>query len=193
VLGSGLTLCEAVNPGGVSLGVSRADCRLGHLSGGSARGCRSAIVTPRGRDGRSRHRRDARRAGPSRWMLPRSCKRITDRGCGGSARGSAISRLPHAAFLCAVMANDAQRGIALSMVVHFAAATNANGFACFQGCAETGNRAKQDVLKTALCIDRARSIHKLIPVPRPCRKFPSGILRRRARQAGAELKAARGV
>ena len=29
--------------------------------------------------------------------------------------------------------------------------------------AEAGNRAKQDVRKTALCIDRARSMHKLIP------------------------------
>ena len=46
--------------------------------------------------------------------------------------------------------------------------------------------------KTALCIDRARSIHKLIPVPRPCRKFPSGILRRRdAAGLARKLKAAR--
>ena len=62
----------------------------------------------------------------------------------------------------------------------------------FQGYAEAGYRAKQDVLKTALCIDRARSIHKLIPVPRPCRKFPSGILRRRdAAGLARKLKAAR--
>jgi hypothetical protein len=98
-------------------------------------------------------------------------------------RGSAISRLPCAAFLCAVALSGAECGITLFMVAHFAAATNANGFAYFQGYAEAGNRAKQDVFKTALCIDRARPIHKLIPVPRSCLIFPSGILRRRAWRA----------
>lgn len=60
-------------------------CRLGHLSGGSAERLplRDRHGTPRGRDGRSQHRRDARRAGPSRWMLPPSCKRITDPGRNG--------------------------------------------------------------------------------------------------------------
>ena len=103
---------------------------------------------------------------------------------------SAFLRVPRGAILWPVMAGGAWRGIALSMLVHFAAAKRKVAWylqGCagrpFQGCAEAGYRAKQDVHKTALCIDRARSIHKLIPVPRPCLKFPSGILRRRARRA----------
>ena len=107
---------------------------------------------------------------------------------------SAFLRVPRGAILRPVMAGGAWRGIALSMLVHFAAATRKVARRPFQSCAEAGYRAKQDVHKTALCIDRARSIHKLIPVPRPCRKFPSGILRRRDTAGLArKLKAARGV
>ena len=51
------------------------------------------------------------------------------------------------------------------------------------GCAEAGYRAKQDVHKTALCIDRARSMHKLIPVLRPGRKFPVGYCAEGTRRA----------
>jgi hypothetical protein len=45
------------------------------------------------------------------------------------------------------MANDAQCGIALSVVAHFAAATNANEFARFQGCAETGTGRSKMCIK----------------------------------------------
>ena len=96
---------------------------------------------------------------------------------------SAFLRVPRGAILWPVMAGGAWRGIATVYVGAFCGSDEESGLAPFQGCAEAGNRAKQDVHKTALCIDRARSIHKLIPVPRPCRKFPSGILRRRARRA----------
>ena len=96
---------------------------------------------------------------------------------------SALLRVPRGAILRPVMVGGAWRGISLSMLVHFAATTRKVARHPFQSCAEAGNRAKQDVLKTALCIDRARSIHKLIPVPRSCLRFPSGILRRRARRA----------
>ena len=101
----------------------------------------------------------------------------------GQVARSALLRVPRGAILRPVMVGGAWRGISLSMLVHFAATTRKVARHPFQSCAEAGNRAKQDVHKTALCIDRARSIHKLIPVPRSCLKFPSGILRRKAQRA----------
>jgi hypothetical protein len=91
--------------------------------------------------------------------------------------------VPRGAILLPVMAGGAWRGNNAVYVGAFCGSEEEGCQAPFQGYAEAGYRAKQDVHKTALCIDRARSIHKLIPVPRPCRKFPSGISRRRARRA----------
>ena len=99
-------------------------------------------------------------------------------GCG--------ERILTRAAWCHFIAGDGRRCLAWNIAVYVGAFCGSEEEGCqapFQGCAEAGYRAKQDVHKTALCIDRARSIHKLIPVPRPCRKFPSGILRRRARRA----------
>ena len=76
---------------------------------------------------------------------------------------SALLRVPRGAILRPVMVGGAWRGISLSMLVHFAATTRKVARHPFQSCAEAGNRAKQDTPKSALCIDRARSIHTLIP------------------------------
>ena len=82
--------------------------------------------------------------------------------------------------------------IVLSMLVHFAAAKRKGCRAPFQGCAEAGYRVKQDVLKTALCIDRARSIHKLIPVPPALPEIPQwDIAPKGAAGLARKLKAAR--
>jgi hypothetical protein len=90
-----------------------------------------------------------------------------------------------------VMAGGAWRGISLFMLVHFAAATRKVARRPFQSCAEAGYRAKQDVHKTALCIDRARSIHKLIPYPGPAGNSQWDIAPKGAAALARKLKAAR--
>ncbi len=102
---------------------------------------------------------------------------------GPRLRGNVFLRVPRGAILLPVMAGSAQRRNSAVYVGAFCGSEEGGCWTPFQGYAEAGYRAQQDVHKTALCIDRARSIHKLIPVTRPCLKFPSGILRRRARRA----------
>ena len=98
---------------------------------------------------------------------------------GPQVAGTVFWRVPRGAILLPVMAGGAWRGNSAVYVGAFCGSEEEGCRTPFQGYAEAGYRAKQDMHKTALCIDRARSIHKLIPVPRPCRKFPSGILRRK--------------
>src|SRR5271166_5963795 len=103
-------------------------------------------------------------------------------GCGGSAEPAPLpagadatrARQPRvqvarSAFLRVPRsAGDGRWWLAWNSAVYvgaFCGSEEESGLAPFQGCAEAGYRAKQDVLKTALCIDRARSIHTLIPVP----------------------------
>src|SRR5271166_3253797 len=103
-------------------------------------------------------------------------------GCGGSAEpapgpaGADATRarqprvqVARSAFLRVPRsAGDGRWWLAWNSAVYvgaFCGSEEESGLAPFQGCAEAGYRAKQDVLKTALCIDRARSIHTLIPVP----------------------------
>jgi hypothetical protein len=108
--------------------------------------------------------------------------------------GSVFFYVPYGVIF---IASDGRRCLARNSAVYVGAFCGSEEEGCrapFQGCAEAGYRAKQDVHKTALCIDRARSIHKLIPVPRPCREFPTGILRRRHTAGLArKLKAAGSV
>jgi hypothetical protein len=75
----------------------------------------------------------------------------------------------------------------------FCGSDEGHDLACFQGCAEAGYRAKQDVLKTALCIDRARSIHKLIPVPGPAGNSPVGYRAEGRGGPGPETDSSQGV
>jgi hypothetical protein len=93
--------------------------------------------------------------------------------------------------LLPVMAGGTRRGNSAVYVGTFCGSEEEGCQAPFQGYAETGYRAKQDVRKTALCIDRARSIHKLIPVPRTRQKSPVRYCAERRRGPGAKLKAAR--
>ena len=101
----------------------------------------------------------------------------------GPGCGEAYSYAPRSAILLPAMAGGAWRGNSAVYVGAFCGNEEEGFRAPFQGPAEDGYRPKQDMRKPALCIDRARSIHKLIPVPRSCLKFPSGILRRRAWRA----------
>ncbi len=107
-------------------------------------------------------------ADPGRGSSRRACP------AGLQVAGTVFWRVSRGALLLPVMAGGARRGNSAVYVGAFCGSEEESGLAPFQGCAEAGYRAKQDVHKTALCIDRARSIHKLIPVPRPCRKFPVG-------------------
>ena len=108
--------------------------------------------------------------------------------CRAQVAGSVFLRVPRGAILLPVMAGGAWRGNSAVYVGAFCGSEEEGCQAPFQGCAEAGYRAKQDMRKPDLCIDRARSIHKLIPVPRTCRKFPGGKLRRRVRGPFAELE-----
>jgi hypothetical protein len=86
----------------------------------------------------------------------------------------AYSYAPRGAILLPVMAGGARHGNSAVYVGAFCGSEEEGCQAPFQGYAEAGYRAKQDVRKTALCIDRARSIHKLIPVPGPAGNSPVG-------------------
>ena len=90
--------------------------------------------------------------------------------CRGRVAGSVFLRVPRGAILLPVMAGGAWRGMTLSMLAYFAAATRKAALRPFQGCAEAGYRAEQDMHKPGICTDRARSVHKLAkrPVPMGC-------------------------
>ena len=107
-------------------------------------------------------------ADPGRGSSRRACP------AGPQVAGTVFWRVSRGVILLPVMAGGARRGNSAVYVGAFCGSEEESGLAPFQGCAEAGYGAKQDVHKTALCIDRARSIHKLIPVLRPGRKFPVG-------------------
>jgi hypothetical protein len=91
------------------------------------------------------------------------------RACPAGVPGCGKRILVHAVW-CHFIAGDGRRCLAWNIAVYvgvFCAAKRKVARRLSRVYAEAGYRAKQDVPKTALCIDRARSIHKLIPVPGP--------------------------
>jgi hypothetical protein len=98
----------------------------------------------------------------------------------------AYSYAPRSAILLPAMAGGAWRGNSAVYVGAFCANEKEGCQAPFQGPAEDGYQPQQDVRKTALCIDRARSIHKLIPGTPALPEIPSRILRRRGRRPWRE-------
>jgi len=101
-------------------------------------------------------------------------------------------RAPGGAILLPVMADGAWRGISRSMLVHFAAAKRKVAWHLSRVAPRPGT-GEQDVRKTALCIDRARSIHTLIPVPGPARNSLVGYCAEGRGGPDAETESSQGV
>ena len=149
--------------------------RLGSSRAASWRSRRGMASVIERRDGDAT--REAAGVGVVRVLSPPRSRRVLPQ----LARGSRESRLRGAqSCACRVVpftASDGRWCLAWNIAVYFGAFCGGDGNSGstpFHSYAEAGCWPKQDVLKTALCIDHARSIHKLIPGSRSCLKFPSG-------------------
>ena len=80
---------------------------------------------------------------------------------GPQVAGTVFWRVSRGAILLPVMAGGARRGNSAVYVGAFCGSEEEGCQTPFQGCAETGYRAKQDMRKPGISMDRARSIDKL--------------------------------
>ena len=95
-------------------------------------------------------------------------------GCRRNSREAAASpgcgkRILARAAWCHFMAGDGRWCLAWNSAVYvgaFCGSDEEGGSAPFQGCAEAGYRAKQDMRKPDICMDRARSIHTIAAIHR---------------------------